>query len=92
VDGHFDKELWGLCVSNNKREFFTGGEDKLLIKWDADKRKVAVKKRVEAPIRCLDLSRQNLLAVGHCNGVVNLHDAHTLNQQKKITNHKNPDK
>ena len=47
---------------------------------------------MEAPIKCLDLSRQNLLAVGHSNGVVNLHDAQTLNQQKKITNHKNPDK
>jgi hypothetical protein len=46
VDGHFDKELWGLAVAGNKREFYTGGEDKLLIKWDADKRKIAVKKRV----------------------------------------------
>ena len=92
MDGHFDKELWGLAVSKNKSEFFTGGQDKLLIKWDADKRRIINKKKMEGPISCLDLSSQNVLAVGLRNGVANLVDGQTLSSKLKIANHKNPDK
>lgn len=92
MEGHFDKELWGLCVSNSKNEFFTGGEDKLLIKWDASKRRIISKKKLDYPIRCLDINKQNVLAVGLTNGIVLLFDGNTLNNLKKIADHKNPDK
>lgn len=39
MEGHFDNELWGLTVSQSKHEFFTGGQDKLLMKWDMKSRK-----------------------------------------------------
>jgi WD40 repeat protein len=92
MDGHFDKELWGLCVSPSRNEFFTGGEDKLLIKWDAIKRKIISKKKLEYGIQCLDISRQNQLAVGQKNGIVLLFDAATMNLTRKIADHKNPDR
>ena len=92
MEGHFDKELWGLSVSNKQSEFFTGGQDKLLIKWDADKRKAITKKKMEAPISCLDLSSSNVLAVGMRNGVAALFNAQNLSSINKIVNHKNPDK
>lgn len=94
MEGHFDQELWGLCVSNDpsRHEFFTGGQDKLLIKWDADKRKVAMKKKMDGPISSLDLSRQNWLGVGLKCGVVHLLDGRNLSSIKMISNHKNPDK
>lgn len=94
MEGHFDEELWGLCVSQDptRHEFYTGGQDKLVIKWDADKRRMAAKKKMEGPVSCLDVSRQNWLAVGLKNGVVNLLDCKNLSVIKKISNHKNPDK
>lgn len=75
-----------------RHEFYTGGQDKLVIKWDADKRRMAAKKKMEGPVSCLDVSRQNWLAVGLKNGVVNLLDCKNLSVIKKISNHKNPDK
>lgn len=47
---------------------------------------------MEGPISCLDLSKQNVLAVGLSNGTVAMFDGNTLNGLKKISNHKNPDK
>ncbi len=79
-------------MSFNKSEFFTGGGDKLLIKWDAVKRKAIGKKKMEGSIVALDLSKQNLLAVGLKCGIVNLMDGGSLNLVKNIVNHKNPDK
>lgn len=64
----------------------------MLIKWDAIKRKVIFKKKMEYGISCLDISRQNMLAVGQKNGIVLLFDANTMNQIKKIADHKNPDR
>jgi hypothetical protein len=46
MEGHYDLELWGLAVLPNRHEFITGGQDKLLIKWDADKRKISAKKKL----------------------------------------------
>lgn len=75
MEGHFDKELWGLSNINQKHEFITGGQDKLLIKWDSDKRKMILKKKLETSINVLDVSCNNVIAVGHTNGVVNFYSA-----------------
>lgn len=40
----------------------------------------------------MDITKQNMLAVGQKNGVVTLYDGNTLNSLKKIADHKNPDK
>ena len=47
---------------------------------------------MEAPVSCLDLSKENVLAVGLRNGVAALFNAQTLASVSKIANHKNPDK
>jgi microtubule-associated protein-like 6 len=79
-------------VVPNKHEFITGGQDKLLIKWDGDKRKVVVKKKLEYSIKSLDVSGKGMLAVGHSNGVVGFYDCGKLDYIKKIQTFKNPDK
>jgi WD40 repeat protein len=56
-----------------------------LIRWDINKRKPISKKKLDFPIKCLDISRGNLLAVGHKNGVVNIFDGNTMNYLKKIS-------
>lgn len=81
-----------MSVLSNKHEFITGGQDKLLIKWDGDKRKVLIKKKLEYSISSIDISSKNLLAVGHKNGVINFFDADKLSYVKKIQTIKNPDK
>ena len=92
MEGHFDDELWGLAVSNSKHEFFTGGQDKLLMKWDITQKKCIEKKKLDGPINCLDLSRNNQLAVGMKNGVVNIFEGSNLKLVKFFHKHKNPDK
>jgi hypothetical protein len=69
-----------LAVSSSKHEFFTGGQDKLLMKWDIIQKKCIDKKKLEGAINFLDVSRNNsnLLAVGMKNGVVKIFEASTL--------------
>jgi hypothetical protein len=68
-----------LAVSSSKHEFFTGGQDKLLMKWDIIQKKCLDKKKLEGAINFLDVSRNNnLLAVGMKNGVVKIFEASTL--------------
>lgn len=91
MEGHFDQQLCGLCPSLYNSEFYTGGKDKLLIKWDAIKRKMISKKKMEAPVNCIDINKLKVLAVGLQNGVTVLLDSSNLSPIHKITNHKNPD-
>jgi len=92
MEGHFDDELWGLAMSSSRHEFFTGGQDKLLMKWDILQKKCLDKKKLDGPINCLDVSRNNQLAVGMKNGMVHLFDASSLKLLKSFCKHKNPDK
>lgn len=93
MEGHYDKELWGVVCYPNKNEFFTAGQDRLLIKWDIAKRRALEKKQLEAQIMSIDLNmRENMLAVGYRNGLVMLLDCTSLKSLSKISNHKNPDK
>jgi WD40 repeat protein len=62
------------------------------MKWDINKRKCIEKKKLDGPINCLDLSRNNLLAVGMRNGIVSLFDGSSLKLVKNVFKHKNPDK
>lgn len=80
-------------MSGNRREFYTGGHDKLLMKWDADKRVKIMKKKLDYPINSLDINRAGVIAVGHRNGVVNLFGCNRLDHLKRICDvRKNPDK
>jgi len=47
---------------------------------------------MDNPVNCLDINKQNLLAVGLKNGTVLLLEGTNLNGDKKIVNHKHPDK
>ena len=79
-------------MSNNRREFFTGGQDKLLIKWDIDGKKILAKKKLDYPINSLDISRGGIIAVGQRNGIVNFYDSNKLEYLKRLATFKNPDK
>ena len=94
MEGHYDKELWGVASTSKTNEFFSGGQDKLLIKWDMSKRKLAVKKKVEYEIMSVDYNHKtNTVAVGMKNGMVCFYESNTLKPTGgKIIAHKNPDK
>lgn len=64
----------------------------MLIKWDALKRKVLLKKKLEYPIKTIDINRQNQLAVGQRNGVITVFDGNNFNTLRKMQDHKNPDR
>lgn len=62
------------------------------MKWDTSKRKCVDKKKLDGAINCLDISRNNTLAVGMRNGVVSFFDGSSLKFIKNVFKHKNPDK
>jgi WD40 repeat protein len=39
IKGHYDHELWGLCMHPKKNEFITVGEDFYMAKWSLDTHK-----------------------------------------------------
>jgi len=51
-----------------------------------------LKKKLEYPIKTMDINRQNWLAVGQRNGTITVFDGNNFNTLKKITDHKNPDR
>jgi WD40 repeat protein len=55
-------------------------------------RKCIDKKKLDSAINSLDLSTQNILAVGMKNGIVNLFDGNNLKLLNSFFKHKNPDK
>jgi|JI6StandDraft_1071083.scaffolds.fasta_scaffold28184_6 WD40 repeat protein len=77
VEGHYSGDLKAMCIHPKSGCFYTGGEDRRLIKW-----KFATEKRAEKIqaltniIRCLDVNGNlNTLAVGFSNGTVEFYDA-----------------
>lgn len=93
MEGHYDKELWGLTVLPNKNEIITAGEDRLLMRWDMGKRRLISKKLLEYPVKSVDYSEKtNMVAVGFKNGVVGFYELSNFKSNGKISNHKNPDK
>lgn len=94
MEGHFDKELWGLASSKKSNEFFTVGQDKLLLKWDMPKRKLTGKLKLPFEAMSVDVNRDSsIVAVGMRNGIVMFYDYVSLKEVgKKIVNYKNPDK
>jgi hypothetical protein len=34
IRGHYDDELWGLCVHSSLPQFFTCGEEGMVASWD----------------------------------------------------------
>jgi WD40 repeat protein len=61
--------LWALAVQRNGGDYFaTGGDDKWLSVWDGKYRKLISRFKTPAPIRCLDLDKNNFIAVGNAGG------------------------
>ena len=60
------------------------------MKWDILQKKCVDKKKLDGPINCLDLSRNNQLAVGMKNGMVHLYEASTLKPRLRILEYVNP--
>lgn len=50
-----------------------------------NKKKPISKRKLDYPIKCLDINKSNVLAVGQKNGIVNLIDGNTMNYLKKIS-------
>lgn len=96
MSGHSSMDLLALCVHPKSGCFYTGGEDRRIIKWSfAKDRRLEKEVMANNKVRALDVNVSlNLLAVGYENGVVEFLDAETLGKAKQspIANFKNPDR
>ena len=54
--GHWDKELWGLCVHPSDDVFYTVGEDKLLSLWDVKTMKLKKYVVIDEEATTIDIS------------------------------------
>ena len=85
--GHFDKELWGLCVHPKKDIYYTVGEDKLLGVWDIKTKKLILKTVLEEKSKTIDCSPDcKELAVGCESGNFYIYDTINLKLKFKISN------
>lgn len=96
AEGHSSGDLKAMCIHPKNGCFYTGGEDRLLIKWKyANEKRAEKTQQLTNMIRCLEVnSNLNTLAVGFSNGTVEFYDAETLAKKDRpqISNFKNPDK
>jgi len=85
--GHFDGELWGLCVHPKKDVYYTVGEDKLLGVWDVPTKKLVLKTTLEEKSKTCDCSPDcKELAVGCESGNFYIYDTINLKLKYKIIN------
>ena len=85
--GHFDGELWGLCVHQKKDIYFTVGEDKLLGVWDVKTKKLLLKTTLEEKSKTCDCSPDcKELAVGCESGNFYIYDTINLKLKYRIKN------
>ena len=40
IRGHFDFELWAICMHPEEDIYYTAGQDKLLAEWDIESRSI----------------------------------------------------
>ncbi|MCQ2816774.1 MAG: hypothetical protein MJ252_05855 [archaeon] len=79
--GHWDNEVWGLCVNPKEDIYYTTGEDKLLAAWDAKENKIKANVKIEDPGTCMDISSDGkYLAIGCVNGNWYIYDPNTLSK------------
>ena len=82
--GHWDKELWGLCVHPEKDQYYTVGEDKLLGVWDIQTRKLKQYCILEEAATTVVISPNGKdLAIGCESGNFYIYDANTLKKKSK---------
>ena len=82
--GHWDKELWGLCVHPERNTFYTVGEDKLLGLWDVDSMKLKQWCKLEEEATSIDVSPNGKeLAIGCESGNFYIYDAKTFKKKLK---------
>ncbi len=80
--GHWDKELWGLCVHPSKDQYYTVGEDKLLGVWDVQTRELVQYCVLEEPATSIDISPNGKeLAIGCESGNLYIYDAVALKKK-----------
>lgn len=79
VKGHWDGELWGLCVNPKAPQYFTVGEDNFLACWDIKQRRLLQGVKLDFPAKALHMSSNGkYLAVGCMNGSVLIVDPKSL--------------
>lgn len=82
--GHFDLELWGLCIHPKKSKYLTIGQDKMLALWDVPSRKIEKYTTIPEPAEFIHISPDGKdLAIGSKSGTVHIYDAITF--EKKLT-------
>ena len=82
--GHWDKELWGLCVHPQKDMYYTVGEDKLLGVWDIQTMKLKQWSILEEEATSIDISPNGKeLAIGCESGNFYIYEASTLKKKLK---------
>ena len=85
--GHFDGELWGLCVHPKKDIYYTVGEDKLLGVWDIQTKKLIHKAVLEEKSKTIDISPDcKELAIGCESGNFYIYDSINLKLKYRIPN------
>ncbi|MCQ2819417.1 MAG: EF-hand domain-containing protein, partial [archaeon] len=80
--GHWDGELWGLCVDPKEEVYYTVGEDKMLGVWDVKTRKLKQKVLLDEAATSIDISPDGtLLAIGCDNANLYIYDAKSLKKK-----------
>ena len=82
--GHFDLELWGLCVHPKKEKYYTAGQDKMLAIWDVETRKIEKFTSLVEAAELISISSDGRdLAIGCKTGNLHIYDAISL--EKKVS-------
>lgn len=85
MQGHFSKELWGVCNLRNDQRFATVGQDFMLYIYDINQRKVKSSTKIPFRGTCIDSSPDGKrLAVGCKNGYVLIIDISTKQTVKTL--------
>ena len=88
--GHYDLELWGLCVHPKKNKYFTVGQDKMLSIWDVETRKIEKFTSIIEPAEVIHVSPDGRdLAIGCKSGNLHIYDAITLEKKTSKSERKN---
>jgi len=76
IQGHWDGETWGLCVSSTNQFYATSGDDMAIMKWDALKKNRVAFIKYKEMVRALDWScNDKFIVAGDYEGKLLLIDA-----------------
>ena len=85
LNGHYNKELWGLQTHPVRQEYVSAGQDFLLCRWSLAEKRLISKRKLRFPAKCLAISPYgDHIAVGFVNGRVQVIEYDTLKVRKTL--------